>query len=271
MFKRKAKSQLGRGAVRKTEKRLQVQRRHVFVAAGSVAAVALTGFLAWQLYQYEPETLLPIEHVAIEGSFKNLATDAVQARVSEVLQGGYFTVNLETVRDALLQMPWVEEVSIRRLWPPALNIRVTEKHAVAYWGSDSLISDKGVLFSPQPISHQAHLPQLEGPDQLHKKVWRFAAQVSAQLIKLGMRTEKVSLDERRAWRVYVVRDGVDSRQERGMIEINFGSTDTEQRLQRFLRVFAMRKAPDLNNVQVVDMRYPNGFAMRANNNKEHGA
>jgi cell division protein FtsQ len=180
-------------------------------------------------------------------------------------------VNLQTIRDALLQMPWVEEVSIRRLWPPSLNIRVTEKRAVAYWGSDALISDKGVLFSPQPLSHQAHLPQLDGPELLHKKVWQFAAEVSTQLIKLGMHTEKVSLDERRAWRVYVARDGADNQQGKDLIEINFGSTDTEQRLQRFLHVFAMRKAPDLNNIQVVDMRYPNGFALRANNNKERGA
>ena len=269
MFSRKPKPHVRRGAVRKTENR--IRRQHVFAVVGTVAAVAVTGFLAWQLYKYEPETLLPIEHVAIEGSFENLAADALQARVSDVLQGGYFTVNLQTIRDALLQMPWVEEVSIRRLWPPSLNIRVTEKRAVAYWGSDALISDKGVLFSPQPLSHQVHLPQLEGPELLHKKVWQFAAEVSTQLIKLGMHTEKVSLDDRRAWRVYVARDGADNQQKKDLIEINFGSTDTEQRLQRFLHVFAMRKAPDLNNIQVVDMRYPNGFALRANNNKERGA
>ena len=152
-----------------------------------------------------------------------------------------------------------------------MKIRVIEKQAVAYWGSDSLLSDKGELFTPVPLTHEVRLPQLEGPEFSHQKVWEFAAQVSTQLIKLGMHTEKVSLDDRRAWRVYVARDDADEKHKPGLIEINFGSTDTTQRLQRFLTVCAMEKIPNLNSVQVIDMRYPNGFALRATHKKEQGA
>ncbi len=261
MFKFKARKQARRGAVRKTEQR--PDRRWMFAAAGVFALVVITGVLVWQLRHFESGTFLPIERVRIEGNFKNLATSAMQKQVVSVLQGGYFTVNLEAIRDALLQMPWVDDVSVRRDWPPSLDIHVTEKQAVAYWGKDSLISDKGELFTPQPLSHQMHLPQLDGPDQLHRAVWQFAAEVSTQLIKLGMHTEKVSLNDRRAWRVFVTTDGVDDQQNNSLIEINFGSTDTEKRLHRFLRVFAMSNAPSLKNIQVIDMRYPNGFALRS--------
>jgi cell division protein FtsQ len=261
MFKFKAKKQTRRGAVRKTEQR--PDRRRLFAIAGASVFVVIIGVLGWQLRHFEMGTFLPIERVRIEGNFKNLATKTMQAQVVSVLQGGYFTVNLEAIRDALLQMPWVGDVSVRRDWPPSLDIHVTEKTAVAYWGKDSLISDKGELFTPQPLSHQLHLPELDGPDQLHKKVWQFAAEVSSKLIKLGMHTVKVSLNDRRAWRVYVVRDGVSDQQNTNLIEVNFGSTDIEKRLHRFLRVFAMNNAPSLNDVQVIDMRYPNGFALRS--------
>ncbi len=261
MFKFKAKKQTRRGAVRKTEQR--PDRRRLFATAGVFVLVVVTGVLVWQLRHFEPGTFLPIERVSIEGNFKNLATSAMQAQVVSALQGGYFTVNLQAVRDALLKMPWVDNVSVRRDWPPSLDIHVTEKQAVAYWGKDSLISDKGELFTPQPLSHQMHLLQLDGPDQLHKEVWQFAAEVSTQLIKLGMHTEKVSLNDRRAWRVFVTRDGVNDQQKNNLIEINFGSTDTEKRLHRFLRVFAMSNAPSLKDIQVIDMRYPNGFALRS--------
>jgi cell division protein FtsQ len=261
MFKSKARKPTRRGAVRKTEQR--PDRRRQIAAAGILMMFSVTAVLAWQLRHFEPAALFPIERVAIEGNFKNLTGDAMQKRVVAVLQGGYFSVNLDVIRDALLQMPWVDDVSIRRDWPPSLDIRVTEKQAVAYWGSDSLISNKGELFTPPSFSHQMHMPQLDGPDQLHKTVWQFAAEVSSQLIKLGMHAEKVTLDDRRAWRVYVVRDGTDEQQKNDLIEINFGSADTEQRLKRFLRVFAMKKAPSLNNIQEIDMRYPNGFALRS--------
>lgn len=261
MFKFKARKQTRRGAVRKTEQR--PDRRRIFATAGVFALVVVVSVLGWQLRHFEFGTFLPIERVSIEGNFKNLATSTMQTQVVSVLKGGYFTVNLEAIRDALLQMPWVDNVSVRRDWPPSLDIRVTEKQAVAYWGKDSLISDKGELFTPQPLSHQMLLPQLDGPEQLHKEVWQFAAEVSSELIKLGMHTEKVSLNDRRAWRVFVVRDGVNDQQNNHLIEINFGSTDTEKRLHRFLRVFAMSNAPSLKDIQVIDMRYPNGFALRS--------
>ena len=261
MFKFKARKQTRRGAVRKTEQR--PDRRRMFATAGVFALVVVTGVFGWQSRHFEFGTFLPIERVSIEGNFKNLATSTMQAQVVSVLKGGYFTVNLEAIRDALLQMPWVDNVSVRRDWPPSLDIHVTEKQAVAYWGKDSLISDKGELFTPQPLSHQMLLPQLDGPEQLHREVWQFAAEVSSELIKLGMHTEKVSLNDRRAWRVFVVRDGVNDLQSNHLIEINFGSTDTEKRLHRFLRVFAMSNAPSLKDIQVIDMRYPNGFALRS--------
>lgn len=263
MFNRKTQRQGHRGAVRKKQQQQSVVNRKQIIRALSVfTLLAGIAVLAWQLHDYQPDTVLPIERVAIEGSFKNLAADDMQNRVINVLEGGYFTVNLETIRQALLQMPWVDDVSVRRQWPPALKIRVTEKHAVAYWGDDALLSDKGVLFKPEPLAHDVLLPRLDGPDALHKKVWQFAAEISEQLIALGLTTEKVELDDRRAWQIYASMKSSDARQAH-VIEISLGSADVTQRVQRFLKVFAMSNAPDLSDVQVVDMRYPNGFALRA--------
>ncbi len=262
MFSRNNKRPGGRGAVRK-QKQPRLNHKQVLRAFSALILTAGIAVLVWQLHDYRPETLLPIERVAIEGSFKNLAADAMQSRVVDVLEGGYFTVNLETIRQALLEMPWVDEVSVRRQWPPALEIRVTEKHAVAYWGDDALLSDKGELFAPVPLVHDALLPRLDGPDALHKKVWQFAAEISEQLIGLGLTTEQVELDERRAWQIYTSMKLAGNTTERHTIEISLGSTDVMQRVQRFLKVFAMSNAPDLTGIQVVDMRYPNGFALRA--------
>ena len=239
--------------------------------AGMALLLAVLVGAAWLLRDYQPDTFMPVEHVAIEGEFENLAMNEMQARVIEVLTGGYFTVDLKIIRDALLALPWIEDVSVRRKWPSSLVIKVAEKHAVAYWGSDSLISDKGEMFTPQPLNHEKLMLQLDGPEGLHKKVWQFAAQVSTQLQALGLQTEKVSLDQRRAWRIFVATETQQALADKQLVEINLGKADTTQRLNRFLNIFAMSNAPDLSNVKVVDMRYPNGFAMRSIHKKENDA
>ncbi|MGB5396600.1 MAG: FtsQ-type POTRA domain-containing protein [Gammaproteobacteria bacterium] len=266
MFNRTTRKKSHRGAVRKRQQ--QTDYALLFKRAGLVLALVVLGSSAWLLRDYQPDTFMPVEHVAIEGEFENLAKNDMQTHVVDVLTGGYFTVDLKVIRETLLNLPWVEEVSVRRQWPSGLVIRVTEKHAVAYWGTDSLISDKGEMFTPRSLKHEKIMLQLEGPEGQHKKVWQFAAQVSMQLQALGLQTEKVSLDERRAWRIFVATGIQDAQAEKPLVEINLGKAETAQRLNRFLNVFAMRNAPDLSNVQVVDMRYPNGFAMRSIHKKE---
>ena len=86
----------------------------------------------WRLAERNFEDIVPIENVEIEGAFENLPLSDVRRTVTDVLDGGYFTVDLSAIRNALLDLPWVEDASIRRQWPSGLYIKVIEKSAVAY-------------------------------------------------------------------------------------------------------------------------------------------
>jgi cell division protein FtsQ len=46
------------------------------------------------------------------------------------------------------------------------------------------------------------------------------------------------------------------------VELRLGRNDTERRIQRFVKVFSMRNAPNIDDVEYIDLRYPNGFAMK---------
>jgi cell division septal protein FtsQ len=46
------------------------------------------------------------------------------------------------------------------------------------------------------------------------------------------------------------------------LEVRLGRTDLAHRVDRFVRVFSMRSAPELAHSAYLDLRYPNGFAMR---------
>ena len=260
MFSRKQHSNRSRGAVRNNAPQTVVSgtaRRWImlFLLLGVLTAAVWYGRINWQ-----PQDI-PLGHVSINGAMHYLTQQEVQQVISDNLNGGYFTVDLYRIRDALLELPWMQEASIRRVWPSGLRVELQEKTALAYWGDESLLSSEGEVFTPATKPADLSLPQLSGPDGLHKTVWQFMTQQQQQFAALGLQIKKLVLDKRRAWQMQLI-DGT---------VIRLGRGDIDQRLQRFNKVFAMSNAPALNDIEIIDMRYPNGFALftkTTNTNRE---
>ena len=226
-------------------------------------SIVLTAVLvSGEKLQDDTTTLyLPIEHIEIEGKFENLLQTKIQQAVLNVIDGGYFTVDIDALRMALLDLPWVEDVSIRRRWPAGLSISVTEKKAIAYWGNDQLLSDAGILFKPDQISHELQLPRIDGPEGTHKSVWYFFKESNKKLENLSISIDRLLLDKRRAWQMRLSND----------IVVKLGRENTDNRLQRLIKVYATAVAPRMKDglkaIEAIDLRYPNGFAMRMKNTK----
>ena len=96
--------------------------------------------------QVNMQKILPISSVKIEGEFKYLDKEQLKNQSMPVVDGGFFSVDLLAVRNVLIGLPWVEDVSVRRQWPDQLLVRVIEKKPVVYWGDNAVLSAKGVLF-----------------------------------------------------------------------------------------------------------------------------
>lgn len=214
-----------------------------------LAVIVATG---WQLSAYVPDEMMPIDNVQIEGAFVHLSRDDLRQQLMQALKGDYFTADIEAVRASLLLLPWVQDASIRRKWPSTLQIRIVERRAVAYWSDDSLLSDRGELFTPKQISGDLQIPSITGPEGLHHKVWDFLVTLDTKLSGLGLDVNRLVLDERRSWSM-LLSNGV---------ELQLGRNDTERRIQRFIKVFSMQNAPNIDDINYIDLRYPNGFAMK---------
>jgi cell division protein FtsQ len=206
----------------------------------------------WQLSAYVPDEMMPIDNVQIEGAFVHLSRDDIRQQLMQALKGDYFTADIEAVRASLLLLPWVQDASIRRKWPSSLQIRIVERRAIAYWSDDSLLSDQGELFTPKQISGDLQIPAIIGPEGLHHKVWDFLVALDTKLSGLGLDVNRLVLDERRSWSM-LLSNGV---------ELQLGRNDTERRIQRFIKVFSMQNAPNIDDINYIDLRYPNGFAMK---------
>lgn len=113
--------------------------------------------------------------------------------------------NAQRARDAVATLPWVESASVRKIYPDAVDVTVTEKKPFAIWQEDgrlSLIQANGSVIAPfagrrpqLPLVVGAGAEKLAGA--IVAKVARYpqlAARVKAY-IRVGLRRWDLVLDD----------------------------------------------------------------------------
>lgn len=210
----------------------------------------LVATIFWAQQQIQKSQWLPIEYVQLDGHLQYLSAAQLKQQTLLQVQGGFFSVDLQRVRKTLEKQPWVETVSIRKIWPDTLGVKVIEKQAVAFWGKDELLSTQAVLFKPSIMPNNLLLPHLNGPKGLHKNMFEELGRMQAWLLSSGLQIQKLTLDARRSWTLIA-----------SNIEIRLGRKQYDERLQRFAAVFKPRLKKQQQLIQHIDMRYSNGFAI----------
>jgi len=229
-----------------------------------VTAVAYAGLL---LKDIEVPELLPVNEIQVKGELHFLDRAEIESTVRNNISGDYFTVNLNKVREILLQEPWVENVSLRRQWPASLTVFVDEQVPVAYWNDDGYINESGNVFRPGNVDKKLNLPKLNGPEGQHTNVWKFMNVLYKETALLNYEVVRLDLDDRRAWQMVISSNAVtaDPMAEKNYIDVKLGRFDTEKRMQRFISILpalSVEKEFAENRIKAIDMRYPNGFAVQ---------
>lgn len=215
-------------------------------------AVLIAGVLIFSgYYLFDPGTL-PIRQVRIEGKFRNLSTTGLQDLVSNKVKGGFFNIDVSAVRNALLTEPWVRDVSVHRVWPDTLQVFVTEQVAVARWKEYGLLNRTGVMFVPDKSTFPNGLPLLDGPEGTQEMMMEKYFVLYKQLEPLAMHIKTLQLNERRAW----------SFETDNGLRVVLGRNNFDERLEKFIELMPASLGNKLSEVEMIDMRYPNGFAVR---------
>ncbi|MCS3902257.1 cell division protein FtsQ [Methylohalomonas lacus] len=228
---------------------------------GSLATAALiaAGLIGLGWYLAQPETL-PIKQVSVEGEFRELSRQELQALVSNELQGGFFSVDVSAIRNALTANAWVSDVQVQRVWPDALKIAVREQVPLARWNDTGLVNAAGDYFEPQSVSGFSDLPQINGPAGQQAQLSERLQELQQTLGELQLAVRELNLSERRAWSFTTT----------GGLHVVLGRQDFDTRLQRFVELVATSLGERLDSAAYIDMRYTNGFAVRFNDAAAEG-
>ncbi|MEW7983866.1 MAG: FtsQ-type POTRA domain-containing protein [gamma proteobacterium symbiont of Phacoides pectinatus] len=209
---------------------------------------------AWGVYQLGRPDVLPLRVVRIDGGLKHLDRSTLETAVGRVVTGNFFTVDVDAVRSAASSLAWVDRVSVRRVWPDTLLMRVVEQRPLARWGDGAMLNERGEIFRPAVEGVIEGLPLLAGPDETAAALARRYRQLSARFADLGLEVVRMDMDRRRALSV-VFRQG---------LALQVGSVDVVGRVDRFISAYPhLAKALVGGRLVRVDLRYANGLSVYA--------
>lgn len=233
----------------------------LFVLGGAMLAAAAV--LAVQRLPF-----FPLRHVEVVGGLDQVGRGQIEHAARTALTGNFFTVNLDSARVAFEKLPWVRRAEVRRHWPDTLTLALEEHRAVARWkpaegggGQEKeslresrLVNTEGEIFA---ASTTEALPTFVGPEGSEDLVLARYREFAEALAPLSHEPRTVVLSPRQAWQL---------RLDNGLV-LDLGRDQPKhplaERIARFATHYREAAGKAGFAAGVVDMRYPNGFALRA--------
>ena len=203
--------------------------------------------------------LLPLRQLALRGEIEHVTREQAEGAARAAAVGTFFSVDLDAVRRAFEALPWVRKVEVRRLWPDRIEVAIEEHAALARWGSDArpkrLVNTYGEVFEGE-LADATRLPQFAGPAGSAEELTRRYGAFRQALAPLGLEPRQVLLSPRYAWQIRLS-NGLTLELGRDQLK-----EPVLERLSRFVAFYAQTLGGLDRRLDYVDLRYPNGFALR---------
>lgn len=220
--------------------------RNISNALISFSVLAVLSGAVW--YAVHLPGLFPLHSVRLSSAPQRVVPEDVLKVVRKEVDGNFFTVDIEHLRQSLEQLPWVRSVGIRREFPDRLVVQLEEHQVMARWNGDALVNTHGEVFGAYS---EETLPVFIGQDGDSFEIKQRYGEFGQQLAALNLKVAQIALTPRHAWQLHL---------SNGMV-LELGREEMEQRLARFIAVYPYSLAAMEGSVRYVDLRYRNGFAL----------
>jgi cell division protein FtsQ len=195
--------------------------------------------------------LFPLRVVEVRSPLEHASREELQAALGRYAAGNFFAARIDEVRAEAERVPWVRRASVRRVWPDRLEVAIEEHVAFARWGTEGLVNVQGERFAAQT---DAPLPLFVGPPGTEGEIARRYSRFAQLLSPLGSPLERVVLSSRHGWQLRLA-NGL-------QLTLGRDADAADGRLARFVDAYARNASSRVASDLVVDLRYPNGFAVR---------
>ncbi|RJG03697.1 cell division protein FtsQ/DivIB [Noviherbaspirillum sedimenti] len=232
-------------------------------AAGALLGLFVLALLGGGLWWLAQRPMFTLKEIRIEGAgaeLRRVNASTVRTTALPRIKGNFFSVDLNAVRTAFEAVPWVRKAAVRREWPNRLVVTLEEHLPLGTWGQEGrLLSVQGEVFVANlaEAEEDGNLPEFSGPDGSEREVLMRYRELLAWFAPVSLAPDAVQLSGRYAWTVKL---------DNGMtVELGReqSSTTLKERVARLVAVYPQLAARLQDRIENVDMRYPNGMALKA--------
>jgi cell division protein FtsQ len=210
-------------------------------------AVAIAIYMGWALATRL--SVFELSEVTVTGGLAHVTRKEIEDVVQRELRGNFLTVDLAAAGIAFQELTWVRRANVRRQWPMRLEIAIEEHVALARWGNAALVNTHGEVFGGKQAGK---LPVFIGPEGTAREITIQYRYFSRSLEAIGAAPVQVRVSPRRAWQLKL-----DSG-----LTLELGREQVEARLARFVGAYDRTVGRLGREINHVDLRYANGFAVR---------
>lgn len=240
--------------------------------ANTLASLALLAMVAGVVVWVAQRPYFAISQVQIkpinEQALNYVSAATVQATIAGRLVGNFFSVNLDEARRMLETVPWVRNVSVRRVWPNTLQASIEEQQPLALWNEDEMINTWGEAFRANQgeLPDDGTLPEFFGPEDSERLVVQRYADLARWFAPLGLSVSEIHLSPRYAWSVklsdgLLLNLGRDPAADVADPHGRSGALPFSKRIERFVQAWPVMAQQLQQKVVSADLRYPDGFAV----------
>ncbi len=211
--------------------------------------------------------LFALRVVSVDGEIERSNPTQLRNEAVPQLRGNFFTLDLQSAREAFEALPWVRQAVLHRVFPNRLEVRLMEHHAAAIWAGgedeeDRLVSTQGEIFEANVGDVEDEgLPTFQGPEDSAARMLGLHARLAPVFEPLGG-IRRLKLSQRGSWSVEL--GGASSVHVGGaLVELGRGNdVDIAARSERFVRTLSQVTANYGRPLQYADLRHKDGYVVR---------
>lgn len=195
----------------------------------------------------------PIKSVQVVGKLHFIDKTSLQKRVLPYVTKGYFNVSVAAIRHKIMQVDGIKSVSITRVFPSTVRIKIKERDVLAFYEDGGLVSDDGIYFKPKFYNDLPALPVFNVPKKQLLTAVAMYNKLSTILESDQLSIAKLMLSKIGQWQLILSNQTI----------IYPGNKDVLARIKTFVKSYPALIARNKGKTLVsVDLRYHQGFAAR---------
>ena len=202
----------------------------------------------------------PVTSIAVGGEMTNIDQGKLQALLTSLVDQRFFEMDIESLALNIEQIPWVNDVQIRKQWPDQIKVMVSERVPVARWGATGLVDSNGAVFSNDGARVEfSSLPILSGSDLSNSALVEKFLEIEPMFTAKNIGFEQLSQSNTGSWSIKVA----------GGHDVILGKYEFEKRMERFFTLWNILTLEQRDAISTMDFRYSNGAAVSWRSNKKH--